>query len=118
MWPSILIHVGRYLGLPIFNYILTRSLEHSIKRWLGTHPSAAIYDVDAFNPIPDIYGEDVLKALLLERRFSFNEIVSIFGTEAKLSSLLGGQEELTSDQIQKLSDYFCVSPLIFFPREQ
>lgn len=116
MWSNLLIHAGRYLGLSIFNFFLTRSLDHLIKGRMRIQHSATIYDIDECNPIPDIYGTDVLKALLTERQFLFNEVVSLFETEAQLSFILGGQEELTTAHIQKLSNYFCVSPLTFFPK--
>ncbi|GFE68560.1 type II toxin-antitoxin system HigA family antitoxin [Chroococcus sp. FPU101] len=66
-------------------------------------------------PIPDIYGVELLKVLLEERNLRQKDLVSIFKTESIISDILNGKRELTARHIQELAEFFNLSPAVFFP---
>ena len=68
-------------------------------------------------PIPDIYGVELLKVLLEERGLRQKDLVSIFRTESIISDILQGKRKLTARHIQELADFFNLSPAVFFPRQ-
>ncbi|NES20212.1 MAG: transcriptional regulator [Symploca sp. SIO3E6] len=65
-------------------------------------------------PIPDIHGVELLKALLDEFGLQQQDLVSIFKTESVVSSVLNGQHQLTASHIHKLAEFFQISPAAFF----
>jgi len=64
--------------------------------------------------IPDLYGVELLKALIAEADLRQKDLVSIFKTESIVSEVLNGQRQLTASHIQKLSEFFHISPAAFF----
>jgi len=75
---------------------------------------ALIYDYEQkYNPIPEIQGVELLKALLAESNLEPQDLLPIFKTEANLFAVLSGQQELTLDQIQELAAFFHLSPAAF-----
>jgi HTH-type transcriptional regulator / antitoxin HigA len=66
------------------------------------------------HPIPDIYGVELLKVLIEERELRQKDLVPIFKTESIVSAVLHGDRNLTVEHIQKLAEYFHVSPSVFF----
>ena len=69
-------------------------------------------------PIPDIYGVELLKVLIEDNNLRQKDLVPIFKTESIVSDVLKGKRELTKRHIEELSKFFHVSPSVFFPREQ
>ena len=67
------------------------------------------------HPIPDIYGVDLVKALMIEFNLKQKDLVPIFKTESIVSDVLNGKRQLTTNHIQKLADFFHTSPAAFFP---
>jgi HTH-type transcriptional regulator / antitoxin HigA len=65
--------------------------------------------------IPDIYGVELLKALLSEFGLKQKDLVPIFKTESIVSEILNGKRQLTMRHIQELAKFFSVSPAVFFP---
>jgi HTH-type transcriptional regulator / antitoxin HigA len=65
--------------------------------------------------VPDIYGVDLLKVLIAELNLKQKDLVPIFKTESIVSDILNGKRKLTVEHIQKLADFFKVSPAVFFP---
>jgi HTH-type transcriptional regulator/antitoxin HigA len=65
--------------------------------------------------IPDIYGVELLKALLSEFGLKQKSLVPIFKTESIVSEVLNGKRQLTMRHIQELAEFFSVSPAVFFP---
>jgi HTH-type transcriptional regulator/antitoxin HigA len=65
-------------------------------------------------PIPDIYGVELLKALLAEFNLQQKDLVPIFKTESIVSAVLNNQHQLTANHIRKLADFFHISPAAFF----
>ena len=63
--------------------------------------------------IPDIYGRDFLKALLLDLNLSAKDLIPIFKTESHISEVLNGKIDLTVEDINKLADFFKISPAAF-----
>src|SRR5919202_3056268 len=65
-------------------------------------------------PIPDIHGVELIKALLTEFDLRQKDLVPIFKTESIVSAVLNGQRQLTANHIRKLADFFHISPAAFF----
>ncbi|MEG3871886.1 MULTISPECIES: transcriptional regulator [unclassified Microcoleus] len=75
-----------------------------------------VYEYEkTLEPIPDIYGIEMLKALTEELGLRQKDLVPIFKTESIVSDILHEKRQLTTEQIQKLAEFFCVSPAVFFP---
>ncbi|MBD2501382.1 helix-turn-helix domain-containing protein [Anabaena azotica] len=65
--------------------------------------------------VPDIYGVELLKVLIAELNLKQKDLVPIFKTESIVSDVLKGKRKLTVEHIQKLAEFFKVSPAVFFP---
>jgi HTH-type transcriptional regulator / antitoxin HigA len=65
--------------------------------------------------IPDIHGVDLLNVLIEEWGLKQKELIPIFKTESIISAILNGHRQLTVEHIQKLAEFFHVSPAVFFP---
>ncbi len=65
--------------------------------------------------IPDIYGVELLKVLIAELNLKQKDLVPIFKTESIVSDVLNGKRRLTVEHIQKLGEFFRISPAVFFP---
>ena len=66
-------------------------------------------------PIPDIYGIELLKFILEERNLQKQDLLSIFESKSTLDDILDGQQELTHIYIQKLANFLNISPDLFLP---
>ncbi|MFW6358207.1 MAG: helix-turn-helix domain-containing protein [Chroococcales cyanobacterium] len=73
------------------------------------------YEQTHSEPIPDIYGVELLKVLLEEWGLRQKDLVPIFKTESIVSDVLSGKRQLTTRHIQELAEFFHVSPAVFFP---
>ena len=67
------------------------------------------------HPIPDIYGVELIEALLEEFELKQKDLVPIFKTESIVSAVLNGHRKLMTEHIEKLANFFHVSPAVFFP---
>ncbi|MFM6404157.1 MAG: type II toxin-antitoxin system HigA family antitoxin, partial [Microcystis sp.] len=61
-------------------------------------------------PIPDIYGIELLKFILEERNLQKQDLLSIFESKSTLDDIFDGQQELTPIYIQKLANFLNISP--------
>ena len=78
-----------------------------------------VYEYEqTLEPIPDIYGVELLKALIEEFELRQKDLVPIFKTESIVSDILHEKRQLTTEHIQKLAEFFSVSPAVFFPLHQ
>lgn len=66
--------------------------------------------------IPDLSGIDLLRALMDEFMLKQKDLVPIFKTESIVSAILNGQRNFTVEHIEKLAEFFHISPAAFFPR--
>ena len=66
--------------------------------------------------IPDIHGIELLHTLIDEWGLKQKELVPIFKTESIASAVLNGHRQLTVEHIEKLSEFFHISPAAFFPQ--
>jgi HTH-type transcriptional regulator / antitoxin HigA len=64
--------------------------------------------------IPDIYGVEMLKALIEEFGLRQKDLIDIFKTESIVSDVLNHKRSLTVEHIQRLSQFFHISPAVFF----
>ncbi|MCC5639966.1 transcriptional regulator [Nostoc sp. CHAB 5844] len=65
--------------------------------------------------VPDIYGVELLKVFMAELNLKQKDLVTIFKTESIVSDVLKSKRKLTVEHIQKLAEFFNVSPAVFFP---
>lgn len=68
-------------------------------------------------PIPDIYGVELLKVLIEDSGLRQKDLVPIFKTESVVSDILKGRRKLTTNYIQGLAEFFHVSPADFYPQD-
>ena len=74
-----------------------------------------VYEYEQKNEaIPDIFGVELLKALIDEFDLRQKDLVPIFRTKSIVSAVLSGKRQLTVDHIRKLADFFHISPAAFF----
>ena len=66
-------------------------------------------------PVPDIYGVDLLKVLIEENELLQKDLVPIFKTESIISAILKKRRKLTTRHIEELAEFFHISPAAFFP---
>jgi len=77
---------------------------------------ALIYEYEENQePIPDIYGIELLKFILEERNLQKQDLLSIFESKSTLDDILDGQQDLTPIYIQKLANFLNISPDLFLP---
>ena len=69
-------------------------------------------------PIPDIYGVELLKVLIAQRGLRQKDLVPIFKTESIVSDVITGKRQLTVRHIQELARFFKLSPAVFLPQEE
>lgn len=75
-----------------------------------------IYEYErSTEPIPDIYGIELLKVLMAEHSLRQKDLVPIFKTESIVSDILKSRRKLTTRHIQELAELFHLSPAAFFP---
>lgn len=75
-----------------------------------------IYEYEqTLEPLPDIEGVELLKVLIEEHDLRQKDLIPIFKTESIVSDVLNGKRKLTVNHIQKLAEFFGVSPAVFFP---
>lgn len=88
--------------------------EQDYLNLLGT----LVYEYEeAHYPIPDIHGVELLRVLIEERHLRQKDLIPVFKTESIVSAVLSGQRNLTVSHIQKLAEFFHLSPAAFFPKE-
>ena len=77
---------------------------------------ALIYEYEENQePIPDIYGLELLKFILEEKKLQKQDLLSIFESKSTLDDIFDGLQELTPIYIQKLANFLNISPDLFFP---
>ena len=64
--------------------------------------------------VPAVHGVELVKALLVERQLRQKDLVPVFGTESIVSEVLSGKRELQAKHIERLAEFFHVSPAAFF----
>ena len=68
------------------------------------------------HPLPTLQGVELIKALMIELNLRQKDLVPIFKTESIVSAVLNGKRQLTVEHIQKLADFFHISPAVFFSK--
>ncbi len=64
--------------------------------------------------LPRATPTEALRFLMEQRGLRQKDLVRIFGARSTVSEVMRGKRELTKNQIARLSEYFHVSPEIFF----
>ncbi len=74
-----------------------------------------VYDYEQkHEPMQVLKGIALLKALMVEDNIQEKDLIELFKNESLVSDILNGNSELTASQIQKLAEFFHVSPAAFF----
>ena len=68
-------------------------------------------------PMPVLQGIELIKALMTEENLQPCDLISIFDDESTVAKVLEKKQEITAKQIQKLGDFFHVSPIMFLVSE-
>jgi pyruvate dehydrogenase E1 component alpha subunit len=71
-----------------------------------------VYEEENY-PVADIYGVELLKVLMTELNLQPKDLMPIFADETIISDILSEEQPLTIEQIEKLSNFFYVSPSVF-----
>ena len=66
-------------------------------------------------PVPK--GIELVKALITEENLQPCDLISIFDDESTVNKVLESKQEITAKQIQRLSDFFHISPIMFLSLE-
>jgi HTH-type transcriptional regulator/antitoxin HigA len=69
---------------------------------------------DTHYSLPRSSPLQALEFLMTEHGLKQKDLVSIFGARSTVSQVMSGKRELTKGQIARLSEFFHVSPEIFF----
>ncbi len=73
-----------------------------------------VYDYEQkHEPMPVLKGIKLLKVLMVEDNIQKKDLVDIFSTESLVVEVLDGKRELMATQIQKLAEFFHLSPTAF-----
>lgn len=101
------VEIDRLLDLPTLN-----PEEEDYLNVLGT----LVFEYEQqIEPIPDIYGVELLKVLIQERELRQKDLIPIFKTESIVSDILNGKRQLTVRHVKELAQFFNLSPAVFFP---
>lgn len=66
--------------------------------------------------LPDVPPPQVVRSLLEDNALRQKDLVGpVFATESLVSEFLSGKRGLSYDQVRKLSQFFHVSPQVFYP---
>ena len=73
-----------------------------------------VYDYEQeHEPMPVLRGIELLKALMIEENLKPHNLISIFDDESTVNKVLEKKQEITAKQIQKLGEFFHISPIFF-----
>lgn len=77
-----------------------------------------VYDYEQkYEPMPVLEGIELLKALMSEENLRPCDLLSIFEDESSVMEILEKKQEMTAKQVQKLGDFFQISPIRFLASE-
>jgi HTH-type transcriptional regulator / antitoxin HigA len=77
-----------------------------------------VYDYEQkHEPMPVLEGIELLKALMGEDNLQPCDLISIFEDESTIALVLEKKQEMTVKQVQKLSNFFQISPVRFLASE-
>ena len=77
-----------------------------------------VYDYEQkHEPMPVLEGIELLKALMSEENLRPCDLLSIFENESSIMEILEKKQEMTAKQVQKLGDFFQISPIRFLASE-
>lgn len=108
MWEEfvvveLLLEAGKRLGILLLGHFAKEEWQ----RWRQRN--------NARRFVPDIYGTELLRVILQERCLRPEELVDVFGSEARCHAVLDGRQDLTIGQIQRLCQRFAIAPIAFYP---
>ena len=76
--------------------------------------STLVYDYEnQHHAIPTLKGVTLIKALLEESSLQPQDLIPICGSESRVLDILNGKSKLIESEIQRLADFFKMSPKYF-----
>ncbi|MGL4883967.1 MAG: helix-turn-helix domain-containing protein [Waterburya sp.] len=77
-----------------------------------------VYEYEQIHePMPVPRGIELIQALMIEENLQPGDLISIFDDESTTIKILEKKQELTAKQIQKLGNFFHISPIMFLTSE-
>jgi HTH-type transcriptional regulator/antitoxin HigA len=77
-----------------------------------------VYDYEQkHEPMSVVEGIELLKALMSEDNLQPCDLISIFEDESTIALVLEKKQEMTAKQVQKLGNFFQISPIRFLASE-
>ena len=70
------------------------------------------------DPMPELRGVTLVKALMVEGNLRQRDLVPIFKTESITSAVLNGHRQLTAEHIDRLAHFFDLPHALFFGDER
>lgn len=98
----------------IDNLLDQEALNHDERDYLNILGTLVHEYEEKHFPMPELRGIELLKALIAEFNLRQKDLLPIFKTESIVSAVLNGKRKLTVGHIEKLAEYFHVSPAVFF----
>jgi HTH-type transcriptional regulator / antitoxin HigA len=68
-------------------------------------------------PMPVPQGIELIKALMTEENLQPRDLVAIFDNESTVTEVLEKNQEISVKQLQKLGEFFHISPIMFLTSE-
>ena len=98
----------------IINAILGKqNITQDDKNYLKVLATLVYEYEQKYEPMPVPQGIELIKALMTEENLHPRDLVSIFDNESTVNQVLEKKQETTARQIQKLSEFFHISPIMF-----
>jgi HTH-type transcriptional regulator / antitoxin HigA len=80
--------------------------------------SSLVYEYEQkYEQMPVLRGVELIEALMKEDNLQPCDLISVFGDESKLIEIIQRKQELTVKQIQKLGNFFHISPIMFLEND-
>ena len=90
-----------------------QNITQDDKDYLGVL-GTLVYDYEQkHEPIPVLKGIELVRALMTEENLQPSDLISIFNDESTVVKILEKKQEITAKQIQKLGEFFHISPIRF-----
>ncbi|MGB5634294.1 MAG: transcriptional regulator [Waterburya sp.] len=70
-----------------------------------------------YEPMPVPKGIELVKALMTEENLQPCDLISVFDDESTVTKVLEKKQEINAKQIQKLSEFFHISSIMFLSSE-
>jgi HTH-type transcriptional regulator/antitoxin HigA len=92
----------------------TRNITQSDKDYLKVLGNLVYNYEQQHEPMPVLKGIEMIEALLEESNLHPKDLIPILGTDTDVEEILSGKRAPSQDEIEKLANFFNVSPRLIF----